>query len=109
MRLRLMAVVLAGFFVAAAVPALAHEHKVMGTVKAAAADHLTMKTIEGKDVMVKIDAHTKVTRDKAAIKAETLSAGTRVVVTTASDESPYLAMSIEAGPAPAESAKAKKD
>ena len=85
--------------IAAAVPAFAHEHKVLGTVKAAAADHIAIKTTDGKDATIKIDEKTKVTRDSAAIKPESLTAGTRVVVTTASDESPYVAMSIQAGPA----------
>jgi hypothetical protein len=84
--------------VAAAAPVFAHEHKVMGTVKAAAADHLTIKTTDGKDATIRIDVKTKVTRDNVSIKAESLTAGTRVVVTTASDESPYVAMSVQAGP-----------
>ena len=86
--------------VMAAAPAFAHEHKVLGTVKAAAADHLTIKTTDGKDATIKIDSKTKVTRESASIKPESLTAGTRVVVTTASDESPYVAMAIQAGPPP---------
>jgi hypothetical protein len=85
----------------AAAPAFAHEHKVLGTVKAAAADHLTIKTTDGKDATIKIDAKTKVTRESASIKPESLTPGTRVVVTTVSDESPYVAMAIQAGPPPA--------
>lgn len=84
----------------AAAPALAHEHKVLGTVTAAAADHLTIKTTQGKDATIKIDGKTKVRRASAAIKPESLTPGTRVVVTTVSDESPYVAMAIQAGPAP---------
>ena len=103
-RLVMMAMVVC---IGVAIPALAHEHKVMGTVKEAAADHLTMTTTDGKDATVKIAETTKVTRDKAAIKASSLTAGTRIVVTTASDESPYLAMSIEAGPAPATPSRKK--
>jgi hypothetical protein len=84
----------------AVAPAFAHEHKVLGTVKTAAADQLTIKTTDGKDATIKIDAKTKVTRDNVAIRPESLGSGTRVVVTTASDESPYVAMAIQAGPAP---------
>ena len=87
--------------VATAAPAFAHEHKVLGTVKAATADHLTITTTAGKDVTIKIGAKTKITRDNSPIKPESLTAGTRVVVTTASDESPYIAMAIQVGPAPA--------
>jgi hypothetical protein len=97
---RLIVLAAAAFF-AAAVPALAHEHKVLGTVKASAADHLTITTTAGRDATVKIDSKTKVTRDNAAVKPQSITAGTRVVVTTASDESPYVAMAIQAGPSPA--------
>jgi hypothetical protein len=92
---------------AAAAPAFAHEHKIMGTVKTAAADHLIMKTTDGKDVTIKIDHATQVRRDKAPIKPESLASGTRVVVTTASDESPYAAIAIQAGPVPSDSARKK--
>jgi hypothetical protein len=98
-RLVMLAAVAA--LVLTAAPAFAHEHKVLGTVKAAAADHLTITTTAGKDATIKIDAKTKITRDNSPIKAESLTAGTRVVVTTASDESPYVAMAIQAGPSPA--------
>lgn len=100
MRRRLVFPVIAALLMAAA-PAFAHEHKVLGTVKAAAADHLTIKTTDGKDATIKIDGKTKVTRDNSSIKPESLAAGTRVVVTTVSDESPYVAMAIQAGPPPA--------
>ncbi len=99
MRRRLVMLAIAAF-AAAVAPALAHEHKVLGTVKAAAADHLTIKTTDGKDATVKIDSKTKVTRDNVSIKPESLGPGTRVVVTTVSDESPYTAMAIQAGPSP---------
>ena len=92
---------MAAALVVAAAPAFAHEHRVFGTVKTASADQLTIKTMDGKDATIKIDAKTKVTRDAASIKPESLVSGTRVVVTTASDESPYVAMAIQAGPAPA--------
>jgi len=35
-----------------------HEHKVMGTVTMAAADHLMLKDKDGKDVTVKVTADT---------------------------------------------------
>ena len=37
-----------------------HEHKVMGTVTMAAADHVMLKDKDGKDVMVKVTKDTKV-------------------------------------------------
>jgi hypothetical protein len=99
-RRRLVAVLAIAVFALTAAPAFAHEHKVLGTVKAAAADHLTIQTTAGKDATIKIDSKTKVTRANATVKPESLAAGTRVVVTTASDESPYVAMTVQAGPAP---------
>lgn len=99
MKRRLVMLAIAALALAVA-PAFAHEHKVLGTVKAAAADHLTIQTTAGKDATIKIDSKTKVTRDNVSIKPESLGAGTRVVVTTASDESPYMAMAIQAGPPP---------
>jgi hypothetical protein len=57
-----------------------HQHKIMGTVTMAAADHVMLKDKEGKDVTVKV---TKDTRIKATppVKVEEIKAGTRVVVT----------------------------
>lgn len=83
----------------------AHEHKVTGTVTMAAADHLMMKTADGKDVTVKFTNETKITKGKDSVKPDAIKEGTRVVVTTASDEDPYPAMAVQVGaaakPAPA--------
>jgi len=57
-----------------------HEHKVMGTVTMAAADHIMLKDKDGKDVMVKVAKDTKVKGAPAVAVAE-IKAGTRVVVT----------------------------
>lgn len=77
--------------------AAAHEHKVLGTVTTAAADHLMVKTVDGKDVRVKITRETKVTKGKQTVKPQTIGAGTRVVVTTESDQAPYTAKQIQVG------------
>jgi hypothetical protein len=37
-----------------------HEHKVMGTVTMAAADHVMLKDKDGKDVTIKVTKETKV-------------------------------------------------
>ena len=76
-----------------------HEHKILGTVTMAAADHVMLQTKEGKEVTVKVTADTKVTKGTEALKAEDLKAGTRVVVTTVGDKEPYTAKSIEIGEA----------
>ena len=106
--MRRLLMLMAAALVVAAAPAFAHEHRVFGTVKTASADQLTIKTMDGKDATIKIDGKTKVTRDDAAIKPASLTAGTRVVVTTVSDESPFLAMSIQAGPPAAAQPPRKK-
>jgi hypothetical protein len=78
----------------------AHEHKVLGTVTSTAADQVMMKTTDGKAVTVKVTTDTKVTKGKVPVKITTVKEGTRIVVTTESDESPYTASSIEVGEAP---------
>jgi hypothetical protein len=86
----------------------AHQHKVLGTVKVAASDQLTMETTDGNTVTVKITATTKVVRDKEEVKADTLKPGTRVVVTTESHEDPYTAQLIQVGAGPGSPEKPKK-
>ena len=74
-----------------------HEHKVMGTVTMAAADHVMLKDKDGKDVMVKVTKDTKV-KAKPALKIEEIKVGTRVVITAveAKDKS-MTAKTIEVG------------
>lgn len=80
--------------------AFAHpNHKIMGTVTMAAADHVMIKTKDGKEHTVKVVKTTKVTREKKAIKAQDIPVGARVVATTVSDEN-LTAKSIEVGAVP---------
>jgi hypothetical protein len=79
---------------------LAHEHKVLGTVRTAAADRVMMTTTDGKTVTVQLTADTRVTKGKETVKMETVKEGTRIVVTTESDEAPYTAKLIQVGEAP---------
>ena len=74
-----------------------HDHKVMGTVTMAAADHVMLKDKDGKDVIVKVTKDTQV-KAKPSIKVEELKAGTRVVITAveAKDKS-MTAKTIEVG------------
>lgn len=62
-----------------------HEHKVMGTVTMAAADHVMLKDREGKNVTVKVTKDTKVNA-KPAITVEEIKPGTRVVVTAVEEK-----------------------
>ena len=101
-----MALALVFAFVATA---LAHEHKVMGTVTMVGPDHVMMKTTDGHDVTVNVTKDTKITKGKTPVKLDTIKQGTRLVVTTASDEAPYAAMSIQVGAtAPAKTTEKKK-
>jgi len=58
-----------------------HEHKILGTVTMAAADHVMLKDKDNKDVTVYLTAETKVVRDKKPMKVDDIKAGLRVVVT----------------------------
>ena len=78
-----------------------HEHKVMGTVTMAAADHVMLKDKDGKDVMVKVNKDTKV-KAKPAMKVEEIKVGTRIVVTAVEEKDKSMtAKSIEVGAVPA--------
>ena len=78
-----------------------HDHKVMGTVTMAAADHVMLKDKDGKDVTIKVTKETKI-KSKTPMKVEEIQAGTRVVVTASMEKDKTLkAKSIEVGAAPA--------
>lgn len=78
-----------------------HEHKVMGTVTMAAADHVMLKDKDGKDVTVQVTKDTKV-KAKPAQKVEEIKAGTRVVITaTQEKDKSFKAKTIEVGVAAA--------
>ena len=80
-----------------------HEQKVMGTVTMTAADHVMLKTPQGKDTAVQINADTKYTRAKKAMKASDMKVGMRIVIAavTDDDDDKLIAKSIELGRAPA--------
>ena len=74
-----------------------HEHKVMGTVTMAAADHVMLKDKDGRDVMVKVTKDTKV-KAKPAVKARDIKVGSRIVVTAVEEKDKSMtAKSIEVG------------
>lgn len=80
-----------------------HDHKIMGTVTMAAADHVMLKDKHGKDVTVKVTKDTKV-KSKPALKVEEIKAGTRVVITaTQAKDKSFTAKTIEVGVATAAS------
>jgi hypothetical protein len=78
-----------------------HDHKVMGTVTMAAADHVMVKDKEGKEVTVQVTKATKV-KSKPPMKVEDIKVGTRVVITASMEKDKSLkAKTIEVGVAPA--------
>jgi hypothetical protein len=78
-----------------------HEHKVMGTVTMAAADHVMLKDQDGKDIMVKVTKDTKV-KAKPAVKVAEMKVGTRVVITAVEEKDKSMtAKAIEVGATPA--------
>ena len=85
-----------------AAPVLAHEghdHKVMGTVTMAAADHVMLKDKDGKDVTVMVNKTTRV-KSTPAMKVEEIKTGTRIVITATMDKNKTMtAKTIEIGAA----------
>lgn len=80
-----------------------HDHKIMGTVTMAAADHVMLKDKDGKDSTVSINKDTKFIRAKKAMKVSDVKVGMRIVVTAVTDEDDdrSIAKVIELGPDPA--------
>ena len=82
--------------IALALPAAAlahpnHNKKVMGTVTMAAPDHVMVKTADGKEQTIAINASTKLLRGKTKVKVDDLKAGTRVVISLTEQEPPTAA------------------
>jgi hypothetical protein len=73
-----------------------HDHKVMGTVTMAVADHIMVKDTDGKDVTIQVTKNTKV-RAKPAMKVEDIKAGTRVVITAEMEKDKMVAKEIQVG------------
>lgn len=73
-----------------------HDHKVMGTVTMAMADHIMVKDTDGKDVTIQVTKNTKV-KAKPSMKVQDIKAGTRVVVTAATEKDKMIAKEIQVG------------
>ena len=73
-----------------------HDHKVMGTVTMAMADHIMVKDTDGKDVTIQVAKSTKV-KAKPAMKVEEIKAGTRVVITAVMQKDKMVAKEIQVG------------
>jgi hypothetical protein len=103
----IVAIALAGVLVVPAV-ARAHEghaHKVMGTVSSVDGNNVTVKTSDGKTVMVMLDKKTAVTRGKTKLDAAAVKVGDRVVAEGMEEKDMIMATTVKLG---AEAATAKK-
>ena len=58
-----------------------HDHRVLGTVTMAAADHVMVKDRDNKDVTIYLTPETKILRDKRPVRVEDIRSGLRVVIT----------------------------
>jgi hypothetical protein len=99
---RTIRLVVLGLILAIAAPALSlahegHPHKVMGTVTMAGADHVMVKTKDGKELTASITPETKILKDKAPAKVEDLTDGTRVVLTVVTTKGKSTAKEIQIG------------
>jgi hypothetical protein len=76
-----------------------HEHKIMGILTMAAADHVMVKDKDGKNVTIKVTKDTKV-KAKPAVTVQDIKSGSRIVVTAVEGKDKSLtAKSIEVGAA----------
>jgi hypothetical protein len=78
----------------------AHVHKVMGSVSTIEGNHVTVKTTDGKTVMVMLDAKTKIRQGKTKLDPAALKVGTRVVAEGTEKNGTVTATSVQIGLAP---------
>jgi hypothetical protein len=89
-----------------AVPALArahegHEHKALGTVSGVNGNHVTVKTTEGKTIVLMLDDKTTVTRGKEKLEAKAVTVGERVSVGYMEENKMLMAHEIKLATTPA--------
>lgn len=58
-----------------------HEHTIMGTVSMVHQNHLEVKATDGKTSLITMDEKTRILRGTAKVKADSIKASERVVVT----------------------------
>ena len=71
-----------------------HIHKVLGTVSAVQANQVTVRTTDGKTVIVKLDQKTTVTRGTARLTTAALKPGERVAIDAIQDGTATLARAV---------------
>jgi hypothetical protein len=82
-----------------------HDHTVMGTIASIDGTNLMVKTADGKQTMVMMDAKTKITQGKNKIDLKALKVGDRVVASGPEDKGMISAETVKLGAAPAAAAK----
>ena len=82
-----------------------HAHKVMGTVAAIDAKNLTVKTTDGKTVMVMLDGKTRITQGKNKVDLSVVKVGDRVVAEGPEKDKMITATTIRLGEGQPASAK----
>jgi hypothetical protein len=82
-----------------------HAHTAMGFVESVSGSRVTVKTTDGKTVVVMLDARTAITRGKTRVQASALKVGDRVVAAGPEDQGMILATTVKLGEAPAATAQ----
>ena len=97
---RLLLMILAlGFFTSAALAHNGMEH-VMGTVTAVSATSITVKTADGKDHTVVLNATTKYSKGTTTVQVKDLKVGDHVVVHAAKKGDALVAAEVKVGMMP---------
>jgi hypothetical protein len=82
-----------------------HDHTVMGTIASIDGTNLMVKTADGKQTMVMMDAKTKITQGSTKLDVKGLKVGDRVVASGPEDKGMISAETVKVGAAPAAEAK----
>jgi hypothetical protein len=85
-----------------------HDHTVMGTIASIDGTNLMVKTADGKQTMVMMDAKTKITQGTTKLDVKALKVGDRVVASGPEDKGMISAETVKVGAAPAAPAKTAK-
>ena len=72
-----------------------HLHKALGTVSTVDGQHVTMKTTDGKSLMVMLDKDTTITRGKQKLDASAVKVGERVSVDYMEEKGMMMAHAIK--------------
>jgi lysyl-tRNA synthetase class II len=76
-----------------------HDHTVMGTIASIDGTNLMVKTADGKQTMVMMDAKTKITQGKTKVDVKALKVGDRVVASGPEQQSMIMAETVKVGAA----------